>query len=230
MGLAASITGEALADVLDRALGDSYLGERKRQDKVEVSASVAEDTVSASARRRPHVVFLRSSDGRRLLGCAAQTLSVHVLAPYPGWERFIEQVEEAVGGLPSAIREGGLTKLAVRYIDRIELPESALSFDDFLRVTPPKPEPMPSTLSAFHSVTQTIDKDTGTVASLTLASGPPATDAGPVILYDLNLERHGSPLCELENGAWLPIVELLHQRQRDVFEASITDKTRELFS
>lgn len=91
------------------------------------------------------------------------------------------------------------------------------------------PAPMPPEIAMFHVVTQTIDLKDDTIALLTLASGPATPEGNPVLLYDLHFRRQGQPLCGLTDTTWVSIVEALHQRQRDVFEASITDKMRELF-
>lgn len=221
------IEGEELLEALRRRLADRYNGVPKRQDLLEVDSTFSPDSVSTTARRSPHLTFLRSEDGLRLVGCGTQRMSVHVLAPYPGWESFIEQVEEAIEALPSEVRAGALSSLAVRYIDRITLPKTLSSFSDYVTIMPPRPEPMPSTLSAFHVVTQTKDNADDTTAVLTLASGPPTADGEPVLIYDLVLQREGEPLCGLDR--WRPIVEALHERQRDIFEKSITQKMRGLF-
>ncbi|WP_428265088.1 TIGR04255 family protein [Haliangium sp.] len=223
------VSGDALMDTLSARLADSYSGERKQQELVTFSAAVDAHSVAASARRAPHITFLQSDDGLRLIGCRTQTISVHTLAPYPGWESFFAQVEEAVEALPGDLRAGGLSTISVRYIDRITLPVGDGSYLDFLTIMPTRPEPLPSVLSGFHFVTQANDPDDGTQALLTLASGPPTPTGEPVLVYDLLLQRTGEPLCSFDGREWQSIVEELHERQRGIFEASITDRTRELF-
>jgi len=82
----ADVSGEALLAALGTALADRYPAERRRQDRLELSAALLPDAVSTTARRSPHVTFLRSNDGARLIGCGSRMMSVHALAPYPGWE------------------------------------------------------------------------------------------------------------------------------------------------
>jgi uncharacterized protein (TIGR04255 family) len=221
--------GEQALQALGAALAGQYPGEHRQQEVVEMSAEVSPDSVATAARRTPHVTFLRSADGTRLIGCGARTMSVHQLAPYGGWETFLEQIDEAVAALPNEVRKEGLDALSVRYIDRIVLPAGQQSFTDFITIMPPCPAPMPSGVAAFHVVTQTVDPADDTIALLTLASAPPTGEGNPVILYDLHFRRKGNPLCGLDDRTWVTIVEVLHERQRDVFEASITDKLRELF-
>lgn len=220
--------GDQLANTLGAKLAAQY-PERNQQMLVEFAAEVGSSSVATAARQSPHVTFLRSGDGLRLIGCGIRTMSVHNLAPYAGWESFFEQIEEAVAALPDDLRAAGVDAISVRYIDRITLPGNDQPFSDFLTIMPPRPAPMPSAVSAFHVVTQTVDPQDGTVALLTLASGPPGSTGEPVVIYDLHFRREGQPLCGLADRTWAGIADMLHERQRDIFEASITDKMRALF-
>jgi hypothetical protein len=75
---------------------------------------------------------------------------------------------------------------------------------------PAKPAAMPHQLTGFHFVTQTVDPRDGTLALLTLASAPPDERGQPVVLYDLNVQRAGDPLCGFDEAGWKPVVEALH--------------------
>lgn len=227
-GFAEEVDGQDLSAALEAALGSQYPGAPQQQEVVEVSTKIRPDSLDTSARRLPRTKFLRSADGLRLLGCGAKALSVHVLAPYPGWERFLEQAQEALCALPSIVRDKGLASVGVRYIDRIILP-AGVRFSDFLTVMPPCPEGMPNHLSGFHTATQTLDPSDGTIATLTLASAGTSEASLPTVVWDLVLQRNRNPRWELGDTAWLAVLEDLHIRSRSIFEASITDSTRELF-
>jgi uncharacterized protein (TIGR04255 family) len=215
----APATAEAILTSLASSLADQYQGPQKQQQRVEVATS---------GRRVPHLTFLQSANGRRFLGCAQGLLSVHVLAPYPGWESFIEQARDAVLALPNEVRVAPLTWVGVRYIDKIVLPSTDVIFDDYLKVMPAPLPAMPQQLAGFQVTSNTVDPTDGTQASLTVASTDPDADGKPVVIYDLALRRSSALGC-LAEGRWGDVVEELHQRQRDVFEASITDQARGLF-
>ncbi|MBI4814772.1 MAG: TIGR04255 family protein [Deltaproteobacteria bacterium] len=219
----------ALLEALRSALGARYRGTDEQQELIELSAAVRPDTIATSAKRAVHVTFLRSDDSLRLIGCGDGMLSIHVLEPYPGWESFIEQADEAIGVLPETVANQPLRSVAVRYIDRIKLSDHGPSMEDILTIMPPRPEPMPKLLSGFHVTTHSRDPD-GTLATLTLASAPREPGSDPSVVFDLTLLRAGEPLCgPFRSGAWRAIVDELHVRQREIFEASITDRARSLF-
>jgi uncharacterized protein (TIGR04255 family) len=85
------VNGTDLLVALVRAVGEKYAGEPKKQERLEFHASVQEDSVATTARRSPHLSFIQSGDELRLLGCGDGMLSMHALAPYPGWDAFIQR-------------------------------------------------------------------------------------------------------------------------------------------
>lgn len=226
---AADAPATRLLDCIRPSLGERYAGGERVQNRMEFSAEVGPHGASSSVSQRPHLTLLESTDGLRSIGCADQTLSVHVLAPYPGWENFIALAVEAVEVLPAELLEPGFAALAVRYIDRIALPaEEAPRPTDYFTVLARPTASMPGETNGFHLVTQSWDAASGTAAMLTIASMPPDEQGRPLVLYDLNLLKLANP-DPLPHHGWRDCVEHLHVRQRDIFEESITDRTRELF-
>ena len=229
-GFSETVAQQALLESLGQDLAKKYAGPRKKQSRVDASITVNAEMVATEARRTTPIVFLISEDGLRLIGCAESALSVHVLAPYPGWERFAEQVEEAVAALPEVVKRKNLSRLSVRYVDRIVMPAGDIELGDYLKTVPKRPDSMPREISALHVVTQSRDPSDGTTALLTIAAIPPDSKEGRVeLMYDLLLQRTGDPLCGLVDKKWLEIVDNLHVRQRDVFEDSITERMKQLF-
>lgn len=225
---AEAISQKLLLDALGEKLKGSY-SSRKEQTRVDASITVNSELVATETRKSTPVIFLTSADGLRLVGCAVGALSVHVLAPYPGWESFFERVLEAVDALPSSVAEAKLARVAVRYIDRIVLPPGEVRLADYLEVLPKRPPLLPESLSAMHSVTQSLDANDGTSALLTVAAIPPNSKEGSTeVVYDLLLQR-GGDLGTLAESNWRQVVDVLHTRQRDIFEDSVSEKTKELF-
>lgn len=223
------ISQKILLDALAPKLEKNY-GGRKEQTRVDAEITVNKDHVATETRKTTPVIFLSSNDGLRLVGCANGALSLHVLAPYPGWERFFEQILDAIGELPSTVTSSKLTRIAVRYIDRILLPTGNGPLTDYIEVAPKQPSLLPKSLSAMHIVTQSSDPSDGTSALLTVAAIPRnSPDKGTEVVYDLLLHREGSFLGTLAGHNWRGIVDDLHTRQRDIFEDSFSEKTKELF-
>ncbi len=226
----ASIDAKILLGALADKLRDRYDdAELRAADLVQASFRADEDgSVSASAQRMPHMTFLRSASGLRLLGCGAGVLSIHTLAPYPGWESFIDQAREAVDALPQQVRDSTLNRVGIRYIDLIRLPPGEY-YEEYLLNVPPRPAAAPAVMSHFHHFTQSYDPEDGTVAQVTMVNSMEPGHPGIALLYDLFLFRAGDPLVGFSGDDWCEHLESMHVRLRDIFEGSITDKTRALF-
>lgn len=219
-------TPEVQACLHDRLRGE-YPGTARASQQIELQASMSSDGVATSARATLRAMLFPSADGRRLVGLGKGLISVHVLAPYPGWEDFSAQASASVSAYLAEVKPDALASAAVRYIDRVKLPANVGPLAEYFVGLPPRPAAMPNQLLAFHVVVQSADPD-GTVALHTLSSAPPEQDGGPVVLYDLNLVHPFAPPISID--AWREEVERLHDRQREIFEDSITSKTRELFA
>jgi uncharacterized protein (TIGR04255 family) len=226
----AEIDPKALVNTLSDALRHRYdASELRAADLVQASVRAElSGGVSTSAQRVPHMLFLQSASGLRLLGCGSGVLSIHTLAPYPGWESFIDQAVEAVEALPQSIRSSSLTRVGIRVIDLIRLPPN-VEYQDFFTIIAPRPPALPDALSNYYHFVQSFDPDDGTVAQLTVVNTAVADHPGVALLYDLSLYHAGDPLTDFASDAWRTHIEAMHIRLRDIFEGSITDKTRALF-
>lgn len=226
----AEVTGSQLLNAVQEALGDQYAGPRRSQELRPLPDAGSPSRVAMPARSAVGLTFLTSEDGLRVVGCGDGMLSVHVLAPYPGWAMLLEQATVAFRATAPLLSKTNLQQIAVRYIDRITLPAGeGISFNDYVTAVPSKPNAMPENLLGFQYVTHSVDPTDGTVASMVLASAPSGEDGRPAAIFDLTVWRQVPPLAGVDEAGWLPIVESLHQRQRDIFEDSITDKLRETF-
>lgn len=211
------------------ALGQDYPGEMRTSNQIQVQAQVGEAGVSTAAQSSVHKVLFPSADGLRLVGVGHQSLSLHVLKPYPGWPDFKARVETALDVYREIVAPDAIFGLAVRYIDQVILPaDPDVILADFFVGLPARPAAMPGGLASFHVVTQAIEPETATTAVLTLASGQRTAGGGATVLYDLNLIRDCSASPVGYEG-WQDPLDELQTRQRDIFEQSITEKTRELF-
>jgi uncharacterized protein (TIGR04255 family) len=155
-------------------------------------------------------------------------LTVHVLAPYPGWASFLPRVQGALTVYRELARPEAVTLIGVRYINQIMLPEGAsTNLLEYFPCLPSRPDSMPGVLDGFHIVTQAHDAKDDFTAVLTMASVP-SNDHQLAVLYDLNVVRTFEKPVSLDE---LPRhADFLHARQRRIFEDSITENTRRLFA
>jgi uncharacterized protein (TIGR04255 family) len=218
---------EALLSSLVEQLRRAYPGAPQRRNQFQLQAHVQGDAVATASRLSFHQVMLPTADGKAIVGVGENLLSVHVLAPYPGWGSFLPRVREALAIYRELARPEGLLLVGVRYIDQIIVPDGAdTNLVEYFPCLPPRPESMPGALDGFHVLTQAHEPKDNFTAVLTMASVP-SQDARLAVLYDLNVVRtfeRPAALDELQQHA-----DFLHARQRRIFEDSITPSTRRLF-
>jgi len=211
-------------------LGDRYDGKERQIHTVEVSAVFDEDSISTHARRKETIRCLSSYDGLRLLGCGKHLLSVHALAPYPGWDNLREQLTEAVHALGRPIRALPLELATVRYIDVITLPAPTVTLENYFTFVPPPIPALPGPHTSLGFRRESRDPGSGILSRLDLVTVPSPTGLPNLaIRYDLTVLHPYASDVSLTEGDWLSPVEALHLMQREAFEQSITDATRELF-
>ncbi|NOY28383.1 MAG: TIGR04255 family protein [Oligoflexia bacterium] len=219
---------DELLKLLKAALSQDYPGDTRTTNQIQVQAQVGEAGISTAAQPSVQKVLFPSTDGLRLVGVGHQCLSLHVLQPYPGWPEFKARVETALDLYREIFAPDAIVGLAVRYIDQVVLPaDPDLILAEYLVGLPDRPAAMPGGLASFHVVTQAVEPETATTAVLTLASGLRTADGGATVLYDLNLIRDCTE-PPVAFDSWQEPLDELHTRQRDIFEQSITEKTREL--
>lgn len=206
-----------------------YPAPPQQRGRLDVQVGLHGTDVSAQGNLAFQGLLFRSANGTAAVGVGENLLTVHVLAPYPGWASLLPRALSALQLYAQIATPTGLLEVGLRYIDQIKvLAEPNVALAEYFPCIPPKPNAMPTVLNGFHLMTQATDPQDNFVATLTMATVPTVPpDPHLVLLYDLYLVRpFPAPLDPLQVPAYL---EFLHRRQRTIFEDSITDRTRELF-
>ncbi|MDP3273558.1 MAG: TIGR04255 family protein [Deltaproteobacteria bacterium] len=224
---ATTIASRPFAEALRHKLGAAFQEKLEEHEAIELSAEVGHSSIAAAARREARAWFIRRHDEQIVVGCSPGVLSVHALAPYGGWDQtLLPQARRVVELLTDDERAHALRAVGVRYVDRIVLPQSDWTLDDYFPLLPRVPASMPASLAGLRWSVAT-SKEALSV-TLTVASAPPEENGAAVVIYDLALlQQLDDP--SLSSERWVAALQEMHVLQRKIFEESITDKTRELF-
>ena len=183
--------------------------------------------VSASASTE-HVGYLfRSADGKQIHQARTHGFSMSQLAPYPRWEDFRKEARRRWDIYRAVAQPGKVVRVAVRYINRIDIPLPISDFGDYLRTVPQVSPDLPQgLLSYFMQLVMPLEsiKSQATINETIIA---PARLGVVSIVLDIDIFR-ADDLPVTEEGIWA-FVEELRDAKNTVFEACITDKARELF-
>lgn len=180
----------------------------------------------------------RSDDGTRAFQALTTGFTATRLRPYDNWERFKTEAQDLWAVYKQVARPHAVTRIALRYINRIELPGPTVDLQKYLRTSPEVADGFPNALTGFFMQLSMFQQDLSAllIVNETLlpaaapsndASGASVPNALPVIL-DIGLSREKQWDVDDDN-VW-DALDQLRDRKNQVFEASITDDARKLFS
>ena len=184
------------------------------------------EQVGASAKQALKGYRFISQGKRQIFQARFDGFTFNRLAPYETWETFRDEARRLWNVYRSIAKPQNITRLALRYINRLDLPFPLNDLKDYLRTTPEISPNMSQTLSGYFMQLQLPQPDIGAMLCLnqTLIP-PPGPNLVSVILdFDLFCQENvpGS-----EQDIWKQF-EVLRNRKNEVFEACLTNKTRKL--
>jgi uncharacterized protein (TIGR04255 family) len=208
---------EALHDVVR-----SKYPTRKRQAFFEAQFAMGGEEASASTKEVDAGLRFQSADGKQITQFRLQGFTFSRLQPYGTWDQLRDEARDLWRVYRERLRPTKITRLAVRYINYIELPLGPLDYKDYFRTTPEVGPGLPQELSSFFMQLFLPQQDLNAMVQITQAS----VNTNAVIL-DIDVYRQlNIPLSEDE--MWTTL-EQFRVRKNVFFEGSITDQTRALF-
>jgi len=174
-----------------------------------------------------HVGFrFKSEDGKQIHQVRLDGFTMNRLAPYQNWNSFRTEARRLWDIYRSVAKPSKIIRVAVRYINRIEIPLPMKDFRDYLRTVPEVSPDLPQELSSYF-MQLVIPQDD--VKSLALINETiiELTEKVVSVVLDIDISRT-EDLPSEEDSVW-ELFEKLHLEKNKVFEACITDKARELF-
>lgn len=185
------------------------------------------DGAGATSFRHSIIGFkMRRLDGRSILQSRINGFTDSRLRPYDQWESFRDEAKLAWASYRAATLPAVISRLAVRYINRIHLPNSLIELDDFFATTPSIAPELPQRFGGFFMQLQIPFDEVSGTAMINQTIVPPNTEDTVSVVLDIDLFRdHDVP--QTEDSIW-ECLEQLHRAENRVFEASITEATRRL--
>ncbi len=183
------------------------------------------DGIQAREEHLGSKLICRSSDGKKLVQLAPTLMAVNHLAVYPGWrEGFKPMILSRFSEAHSVLGIEGLSRLGLRYIDRIEIPETPLNWEDWFEFRIPIPDRFrrPGGKVQIHYDNE-LEEGLRAVCNIGTIRSEEAGSS--TVMFDFDVILAGNA-----RGDELPDrLELVHEPQALAFEAFLKDNTRELF-
>ena len=182
---------------------------------------------SASAHQQLLGFKASSADQKQILQSRRNGFSFSRLAPYDRWEPFRDEAKRLWTIYRETTGPAEISRLAVRYINRIDIPAQNVDLKHYFRTSPEVAPELPQELAGFFMQLQLPCPGMGAYALLNQTSVPPAREGVVSIVLDVDLFRTSNTPQD-EDAVW-EYFETLHDGKNEIFEACITRSTRELF-
>jgi uncharacterized protein (TIGR04255 family) len=150
------------------------------------------------------------------------------LAPYETWEQLRDEAKTLWGSYRQIVGALPVVRVGLRYVNQLDLPLPVRDFRDFIRSYPEISSDLSQQLTGFFMQVQIPQADIGAMLLLNEAMVPPTTPDVVSLVLDIDVFKQGLKL-ESDEEVW-NAMEALRSRKNLIFEACITNNTRELIS
>lgn len=170
--------------------------------------------------------FFKSSDGKNVAQFREDGFTLSRLKPYSDWETVLGEAKKLWALYLKTASPELITRLATRYINRMDIPLPINDFRQYLTAPPIIPESLPQGIN--HYLTRvTIGDPDDIMANIIQALEKSSKPGHVAIILDIDVYKRmeaGFP----ENQIW-PTFESLRDWKNRIFFDSITEKTARLF-
>ena len=158
------------------------------------------------------------------------TLLTSRLAPYESWEVLLDSAKENFEKLTKLLGRQKVIRIGARFINRIDIPNNMLKqyqLHDFLRLRVPLDTDLTEDTGSYSIAVNAVHRETGVKLLVQTATVNPVLLDCTSVMLDIDAFLD-SQIPQRFEDMWAK-TELLRVAKNSIFEASITDKARELF-
>lgn len=171
-------------------------------------------------------VRLQTKSGDRVLQAQLAGFTLSHLPPYTNWEAFRTEAQAAWRVFLETTGARHVTRCAVRVINKLQLPDANVR--EYTTLTPSVPSgPLGAVKAFFMQLQLPLDHVLqGGQVLVNVASAPQELGTALVLDFDLFVAKE----VDANSPEVWSILDTLSAAKNEVFELSITDKTREMIS
>lgn len=169
-----------------------------------------------------------SEDRKQVVQIQLSSFTLHRLAPYTGWEDLKTEFKRVWELYTEVFNPGRLEGLSVRYINRLDLPLPVRDLRDYLRTYPELSSDTPNRISSYNMQVQVPMEAQNALSIINQSLVPQPPAEAEVVSIFLDIEIMSNPGLEIPEP-W-SLLESFRPLKNELFEASITNRMRELIS
>jgi len=191
-------------------------------------SGTGETQAVSSARSVDGFLFVSKSDGKTVQA-RRDGFTFNKLRPYSNWETFSGEAKELWQHYVELAHPASVQRVVLRYLNRIALPLPMRDLREYCPLFPDLPPALPQGMSEFFMRVALPIADAPCVSIVTLTFEPPVPGATTLNLIFDNEAAYGFNSLNVDTEAiWSKLAELRDLKNK-VFDASLTEKAKELF-
>jgi len=169
--------------------------------------------------------FYKSGDGKNVAQFRIDGFTFNRLKPYPDWNTVLSEAQNLWELYFSKSEPEIITRIAVRYINRLELRLPINDFGEYITAPPEVPDSLPQEVSQFLTKVVIHEEDITANIIQTLDKSPKPDHIR--IILDIDVFKFNELGINMEN-IWADF-ERLHKMKNRIFFESITENTARLY-
>lgn len=169
-----------------------------------------------------------TDDQTQLIVLWPNSFTLSQLAPYQGWGNFIKRFERDWGALKRILGFQQISRVGVRYINRIDIPATAdvVEHELFLNIYPKMPDIL-NPLDAYAIQASVTLKDINCQLTINTASVPSPILGHVSFVIDTDIfSEQNPPQSDID---LIKLLNNIRAKKNQVFEACISQPARSLF-
>lgn len=173
-------------------------------------------------------LMLKNPEKRQIAQFRLDGFSFSRLKPYTSWNQVSEEARRLWEVYVAICSPDSVSRIAVRYINRMEIPGGEIELCDYLAYPPLIPQNLsftPVTLGYFHKST-IADRHRAINVTLIQTSEPNPDPEKSTLIIDIDVYKTGE--YQLTDDLF-GFLDILRQIKNELFFKSVTEKTVELF-
>lgn len=168
-------------------------------------------------------IIFSNENNNRQVQFRVDGFSLNFLAPYSEWNEFYNEALFLWNIYFNGLKPKNVNRIALRYINKIDIPLPLKSFQEYITNMPPIPKSLPQLYNGFFMQIQVPCENNNYTAVITETIETPTKDLVPFIL-DIDVFK------EINNDFEFTDFNYIRSMKNLIFEDFITDKTRKLFN
>jgi uncharacterized protein (TIGR04255 family) len=198
----------------------------KKRERIRIESKLDFKTKESQTTSVVDGYLCTSSDAKQVVQVRLDGFTFSRLKPYETWEDLRKEAHRLWQSYIRLASPELITSVALRYIDRLEIPLPVRDFGDYLTAPPTIPEKLPQELTSFLTRNVIRDPSLDFVAIISQSLEPVGASSVVPVILDIDVSKE----VQYNVGAkeiWETIDQLRGFKNKIFFE-SITEKTVEL--